>query len=201
MTNFEAIVKNNPQFVKEVLAHSIGRDTLKDVATGDRKHYGVYSAGADKREMDFLNKEYAKLVLDDIEKKYLSDVIRPFKHNVRNIRKSRCSGQYFIEINMVHAYDRVCLPNFSTKSGMYKGMELNKLYTLEELGLQARPPLRSRFGDYLTKNKSCESEAVREIGLRVFTSNAQCFNYTTGRGVLSRGKIAQILTNKLPLFW
>lgn len=190
MTNFEAIVKNNPNYVKEVLACVMSVDEIERVLTGEFKHDNDYSA-RDKREMDFLNAEYIQPVLDDIEKEYLSDIIRPFRDRVKSIRKSYCSGQYFIEINMKHNYDRVCLPYFSTNSDMYKGMKARENYTLKELGLQARPPLRSRFGDYLTKNKSCESEAVREIGLRVFTSNAQYFNYTTGQGDLSRGKFAQ----------
>lgn len=190
MTNFEVIVKNNPNYVKEVLACVMSVDEIERVLTGELKHDNDYSA-RDKREMDFLNANYVQPVLDNIEKEYLSDVIRPFRHKIKSIRKSSCSGQYFIEINMKDCHDRVCLPYFSTNSKMYKGMKARQNYTLNDLGLQARPPLRSRFGDYLTKNKSCESEAVREIGLRVFTSNAQYFNYTTGLGVLSSGKFAQ----------
>lgn len=136
MTNFEVIVKEHPQFVKEVLADSVDREVLKSVIEGSHdEHYGCYSVSCDKREMDFLNKEYHRPVLDDIEKKYLSDVIRPFRYNVKSIRKSYCSGQYFIEINMKHNYDRVCLPYFSTNSEMYKGMKARENYTLKELGL------------------------------------------------------------------
>lgn len=137
MTNFEAIVKNNPRFVKEVLAHHEFDSNLKEVINDNHKTYAWYNDKhrADKNSMDFLNAEYVAPVLDSIEKKYLSDVIRPFKHKVKSIRKSRCSGQYFIEINMIQNFDRVCLPYFSTKSGMYKGMELNIPYTLKELGL------------------------------------------------------------------
>lgn len=135
MTNFEAIIKNNPGYVKEVIAGSVSLGELKRSLTGELKHKNFYTRRRNGHEMDFLNAEYVRPTLDSIEKKYLSDVIRPFKHNVKSIRKSCCSGQYFIEINMVHNYDCVCLPYFSTKSGMYKGMELNKLYTLEELGL------------------------------------------------------------------
>jgi hypothetical protein len=135
MTNFEAIVKNNPGYVKEALAANIPLDDLKCATTGELKHDDFYNNVGDKREMDFLNAEYVAPVLDDIEKKYLSDVIRPCKNRVKSIQKSRCSGQYFIEINMMQNFDRVCLPYFSTKSGMYKGMKLNTLYTPKELGL------------------------------------------------------------------
>jgi hypothetical protein len=135
MTNFEAIVKNNPGYVKEALAANIPLDDLKCATTGELKHDDFYNNVGDKREMDFLNAEYVAPILDDVERKYLSDVIRPFKNRVRTIQKSRCSGQYFIEINIVQNYDRFCLPYFSAESDMYKGMELNKVYTLKELGL------------------------------------------------------------------
>lgn len=135
MTNFEAIVKNNPNYVKEVLACVMSVDEIESVLTGELKHDKDYNTCCDKREMDFLNAEYVVPVLDNIEKKYLSDVIKPFKHNVKSIRKSYCSGQYFIEINMKHNYDRVCLPYFSTNSEMYKGMKARENYTLKELGL------------------------------------------------------------------
>ena len=134
MTNFEAIVKYNPNYVKEVIACTTSLDELKRGLTGELKHDEFYSA-RDKREMDFLNADYIHPVLNNIEKKYLSDVIRPFKHNVKSIKKSCCSGQYFIEINMVQANDRVLLPYFNTESEMYKGMKERVNYTLKELGL------------------------------------------------------------------
>ena len=134
MTNFEAIVKNNPTYVKEVLACVMSVDEIERALAGELKHDSDYST-RDKREMNFLNANYVQPVLDAIEKEYLSNVIRPFKHNVKSIRKSCCSGQYFIEINMKHNYDRVCLPYFSTNSEMYKGMKARENYTLKELGL------------------------------------------------------------------
>lgn len=135
MTNFEALVKNNPTYVKEVLACTTGTDDFKRALTGELKHDVAYRAREDEKEMNFLNAEYVAPVLDDIEKKYLSDVIRPFKHNVKSIRKTKCDNLYYIEINMARAYDRVCLPYFSSDSRMYKDMKLNKVYTLNDLGL------------------------------------------------------------------
>lgn len=137
MTNFETIVKNNPQFVKEVLACTTSIYDFKRALTGELKHYECYNITDDKKEMDFLNAECIPLVLDTIEKEYLSNVIRPFKHKVKYIMKSKSSysEQYYIEIKMVLTHDRVLLPYFSAKSEMYKGMELNKRYTLKELGL------------------------------------------------------------------
>ena len=136
MTNFETIVKNNPQFVKEVLACTTSIYDFKRALTGELKHDECYNI-TDKKEMDFLNAECIPLVLDAIEKEYLSDVIRPFKRKVKYIMKSKSSysEQYYIEIKMTQACDRVLLPYFSAKSEMYKGMKLNKRYTLKDLGL------------------------------------------------------------------
>ena len=135
MTNFEVIMKEHPQFVKECLAHTRVQGVLQAVVEGKHEHDSWYDKEEDRDEMNFLNAEYVQPVLDNVEKKYLSDVIRPFKHKVKSIRKTKCDNLYYIEINMARAYDRVCLPYFSSDSDMYKGMKLNKVYTLNDLGL------------------------------------------------------------------
>lgn len=135
MTKFEVIMKEHPQFVKEVLAHCVPKTTMEEIITGKRQSFNWYNSAEDEHEMKFLNEIYVQPVLDAIEKKYLSDVIRPFKNKVESIRKTKCDNLYYIEINMAREYDRVCLPYFSSDSRMYKGMKLNKVYTLNELGL------------------------------------------------------------------
>jgi hypothetical protein len=132
MTNFEALVKNNPQYVKELLAGLLTLDILKSALTGELEHDICYKE-RDKREMDFLNAEYVAPVLDDIEKKYLSDVIRPFRDKVTGIKKSCNGDNYYICIYVGNEF--ITLPDFKEKSGMYKGMIPRNLYTLEELGL------------------------------------------------------------------
>lgn len=77
-------------------------------------------------------------ILDEEEKKYLSAVIRPFRNRVKNIMK-HFSGDYeYICIFLKHMEkdfnEDICLPYFKANK-MYKGMKLNKKYTLEELGL------------------------------------------------------------------
>ena len=74
-------------------------------------------------------------ILDDAERRYLSAVIRPFRNKVLYIRKGRLGdvNVEYISIQFIKC-DFICLPNF--KSGtMYKGMEPDRGYTLEELGL------------------------------------------------------------------
>lgn len=78
-------------------------------------------------------------ILDDTERKYLSEVIKPFRGDVREIRKIQSiyrlpdDGAEYIKICMC-SDEEINLPYFRYGT-MYKGMEPNKKYTLEELGL------------------------------------------------------------------
>lgn len=75
-------------------------------------------------------------ILDPAEKKYLSAVIRPFRNSVVAIIKCEYDNYYeFIQIEVnQEMFEYVNLPNFK-KDIMYKGMKIDKGYTLEELGL------------------------------------------------------------------
>lgn len=77
-------------------------------------------------------------ILTDAEKRYLSNVIEPFRDRVMYVIKSNGSTGEFININLNHYNgwfsDLITLPVFK-KGTMYKGMEINKRYNLEELGL------------------------------------------------------------------
>ena len=76
-------------------------------------------------------------ILDDIEKKYLSNVIKPFRNTVISIAKrSAYNNLSYIAISLKKylVEESVTLPYFETTQ-MYKNMKLDKVYTLEELGL------------------------------------------------------------------
>ena len=74
-----------------------------------------------------------ELILDEKEKEYLSNLIRPFRDEVQNIAKITVSiEKEYISICLNN--DTVLLPNFK-RNTMYKNMEANKEYTLEKLGL------------------------------------------------------------------
>lgn len=77
-----------------------------------------------------------KPILDDVEKEYLSAVTKPFRDSVVAIIKCKYDDYYeFIQIEVnQERYEYVNLPNFK-KDIMYKGMEIDKGYTLEELGI------------------------------------------------------------------
>lgn len=75
-------------------------------------------------------------ILDETEKRYLSNVIRPFKNKVRYIVKydnPLCSGKEYLRIKL-KCDEEINFPDFK-KDYMYKGMKKDKKYTLKELGL------------------------------------------------------------------
>ena len=72
-------------------------------------------------------------ILDDMEKEYLGNIIRPFRDRVICIVKKNDFSDEYITI-LVKYDDPINLPSFK-KDTMYKNMEEGKEYTLEELGL------------------------------------------------------------------
>lgn len=81
--------------------------------------------------------EADKEILDEVEKRYLRGVIRPFKEKVKTIRKTdnkmNSKDNQYITITFKDDFN-MDFPNFEPNT-MYKGMEEYKEYTLEELGL------------------------------------------------------------------
>ena len=88
--------------------------------------------------LEWLCEEYKEPILDEEERKYLSAVIKPFRKEETTIMKRKeYSGCEFVRIAIEWkegSIDYIEFPSFE-KGTMYKGMELNKEYTLEELGL------------------------------------------------------------------
>ena len=86
--------------------------------------------------LSWLEEEYVPDILTDKEKDYLSAIIKPFRKDIKYIEKFKSNyvGKEYIYIVMKKDDDYCKLPRFF-KGTMYRGMELNKRYTLEELGL------------------------------------------------------------------
>lgn len=94
----------------------------------------------------FLNQELeikAPDILDKQEKEYLQNVIKPFRNRVKSIAKQNDTDSYeYISIGVSYPInkcngcdtDYIWLPSFESGT-MYRNMELDKKYTLEELGL------------------------------------------------------------------
>lgn len=91
-----------------------------------------------KSVVKWLLEEYSEPILDDIERKYLSAIIKPFKNYVTGIIKIKDDyekGKHYIRIIVKkYTYEYLNLPWFEENT-MYKGMKENKKYTLKELGL------------------------------------------------------------------
>ena len=80
-----------------------------------------------------------KPVLDDVEKEYLSTVIKPFRNRIKYFYKYPCgtNGNYEAITVKIETYghcDCLDFPKFK-KGSMYKNMKAGKEYSLEELGL------------------------------------------------------------------
>ena len=91
-----------------------------------------------KSVVKWLLEEYSEPILDDVERKYLQAIIKPFKNYVTGIIKIKDDyekGKQYIRIIVKkYTYEYLNFPFFE-ENAMYKGMEENKEYTLEELGL------------------------------------------------------------------
>lgn len=76
----------------------------------------------------------AKPILDNIEKNYLSNIIKPFRDRIDYIAKVNLSNRREYILIKMKNYEMISLP-FFTAGTMYKGMENDKDYTLKELSL------------------------------------------------------------------
>ena len=78
--------------------------------------------------------ELIKEILDEKEKEYLNNIIKPFRNRVTYIEKRKWQDSEYIKIGIKNDVN-IDLPNFE-KGKMYQGMESDKNYTLSELGLE-----------------------------------------------------------------
>ena len=96
---------------------------------------GFKCTGCKERFLKWLLEECKEPVLDDVEKEYLSAVIKPFRKMIAYIVKAQDldDGKQCIRIILQNG-DGMHFP-YLDDDEMYKGMEVNKEYSLEELGL------------------------------------------------------------------
>nr|DAJ21556.1 MAG TPA: hypothetical protein [Siphoviridae sp. ctWyD10] len=90
-----------------------------------------------KKLTDFFNwleQEYKPPILDDVEKAYLSAVIKPFRDRVKYITKYIYPAKEEYLLIVMYNGERMSFPTFK-KETMYKGMKVYEEYTLEDLGL------------------------------------------------------------------
>ena len=105
-----------------------------------REYCNGYSCeGCGERVLKWLLEEAKEPILDDVEKEYLSAVIKPFRNKIATISKLHTYDNINYENNEYIYFgmkDRrgYSLPLFK-QGTMYKGMQQGKHYTLQELGL------------------------------------------------------------------
>ena len=133
--------------IKEVKANSITKFTYKFTEKGLIRTSDDVSLNTFYRELLNGQCEVIKLpkpILDDIEKEYLSNVIKPFRNQVKFIEKNLGTDQYdnkyeFISFYLnsvkVNSFDEILDFPYYKANTMYKGMELDKKYSVEDLGL------------------------------------------------------------------
>lgn len=130
-TNLEHYLHRLKRIVKEKYnSPKMIFDTIQDYVDPQIKHNCIeYTTDI----LEWMAQEYKPEPLDYVEKKYLSEVIRPFRKEVTTIKKIEdpAGGEY---ISILLKDNGMCLPCFK-KDTMYKGLELEKRYTPEELGL------------------------------------------------------------------
>lgn len=123
----------NPMFIGSTYDVLNSKDKFKIVKSKNGKFFKKLPnnfTGTLEVENGFI---VEKEILDDTEKEYLRAVIRPFRNKIVSISKEDCCNEdCFINIELEN--DALIFPYFK-KETMYKGMELEKQYTLKELGL------------------------------------------------------------------
>lgn len=112
---------------------------LKDGGCGESRNCVTCST----EMLHWLSQEYKEPILTDEDKKILKDVINvfnSFKKEIADIRKRHICRGCYLYINYIDRGEDVsCIETHTTLpfngDKLFKGMELNKSYTLEELGL------------------------------------------------------------------
>lgn len=126
MTNFDYYVKGGK-----------GIEGWKAFAKAELSRENGGHKRAIDRYNDWLLEEHEEPILDEVERAYLSNIIKPFRDKVLYIAKIDNSNTYFIEIgvNKKYGVDYALLPNFNCLAKMYVNMKPDYRYTLKELNL------------------------------------------------------------------
>lgn len=117
---------------KNISSCSDGTRMNKAIKTIAFKHCGKQLPGA-STPFKWLCEEYKEPILDDVEKDYLSAVIKPFRKRIKYIEIRKIGSRLFVHIEL-YGGDCMSFPSFKENT-MYKGMEPRKHYSLDELGL------------------------------------------------------------------
>ena len=130
----DEIIEEYQNLIKTTAIDGDGNRMNKAIRTIAYKHCRKILLGA-SNPFKWLCEEYKEPILDDVEREYLSAVIKPFRKKVKKIvKRTNTQEEQYIRI-VFDGLERMNFPNFNKNTGMYKCMEADKLYSLEELGL------------------------------------------------------------------
>ena len=130
-TNLEHYLPELKRAVQEAYGRPVQIfDTIQKTINPEIKHNNPdYTSDI----LEWMAQEYREPLLKPEEKKYLREVIRPFREEVIAIEKLEThTGEEYILI--LFKDDGMHFPSFR-KDTRYKGLKLEKRYTPEELGL------------------------------------------------------------------
>lgn len=111
------------------------KGTVEEIATEIEEEYTRY------KNLVGTIENYEGSVLDEVEKEYLTNIIKPFVRKEYDVKVKKVLSfddeEEYICISVVKfgCEEKIEFPYFS-KNAMYKNMEPNKWYTLKELGLK-----------------------------------------------------------------
>ena len=130
----DEIIEEYQNLIKTTAIDGDGNRMNKAIRTIAYKHCRKILLGA-SNPFKWLCEEYKEQILDDVEREYLSAVIKPFRKKISYIIKSKdlSEGKKYIKIELCNG-DTMYFP-YLANDAMYKGMKLDRNYTLEELGL------------------------------------------------------------------
>ncbi len=114
--------------------NGVGNVFLGNFDTKINSRYIPSNISLIKDDWEIVEEKGKKPILDKEEKAYLEAVLKPFKGRIKFLIKGKTviDKNEFIIIKL--DTEAISLPFFEA-STMYKGMRINKKYTLEELGL------------------------------------------------------------------
>ena len=130
----DEIIEEYQNLIKTTAIDGDGNRMNKAIRTIAYKHCRKILLGA-SNPFKWLCEEYKEPILDGVEREYLSAVIKPFRKKISYIRKRKdlTKGKKYIQIELYDG-DTMYFP-YLANDEIYKGMELDRNYTLEELGL------------------------------------------------------------------
>lgn len=137
MKNYKWLVENGYKFSDVNYCFSANYNAVNFYINGE-----LIGKAAGKSYLEafteWLDQEH-KPILDEVERKYLAAVIKPFRKKIKCIGKGLAADgslttYYYIYICFNDGSEDMIFPFFHGRD-MYAGMEANESYSLDELGL------------------------------------------------------------------